>query len=336
MSNTDHTFSRYREGDPVSVVLICHNKASNLVPIVRELAVNTRRPNHIVLSDDGSTDGSQTAFLEACDRFGVTGKVIEHDAAGEAPAFRINTLRNDGIRACPTGLVAVLDADLLPGRTHLETHAQLHLAHPENDVISTGPRLESANPDGSGPVNFMWGHEPVAMIQPSTMKPIPSWTAVPGSLMAITTGLFDRLGGFDTDYDGHYGVDDMDFMYRADQAGVFFAGAFGAYVIHLPHPPVFGQRSNERNRELFRTKHGFDVYSQMPSLYKKLGRQAWSDYYDRLRTGDETSDNTSRLMHDYEPVVLRALDFSQIDGRVLLSIALRRAWTKILRPFGVS
>jgi GT2 family glycosyltransferase len=328
----------YQTDDPVSVVLICHNKADNLVTILGSLATNTRRPDLVVLSDDGSDDGSVELFRTTCAQGCLNHVVIDHPrAANFGPAFRINSLRNDGIRACPRGLVVVLDADLLPGRTHIESHVQMHALHPQQTVISTGPRLESANPDGSGPVNFMWGHEPVAMIQPSPDQPIPSWTAMPGSLMAITTGFFEHMGGFDTDYDGHYGFDDMDFMYRASQTGVFFAGDFGAYVIHLPHRPVFAQRTNERNRKLFQSKHGFDVYTRMPSLYRRLGRsQAWSELYPTLRDGGVPMATPLEAPLGRAPVNIMALDMGQIDGRVLLSIGMRRFWRKFGRLIGLS
>lgn len=323
----EHT--AYKAGQPVSVVFICHNKADNLKYILESLAKGTRRPDCIVLSDDASTDNSPAIFSEICDCLGLTSQVVSHAPNGRTPSFRINTLRNNGIAACPDGLVIVLDADLVPARTLVEAHVDMHLKHAPTPTVSTGPRFEYAYPDCGGPINFMWGHEPVAMLQASSKEPVPTWTAVPGSLMAITKGAFERLGQFDPAYDGYYGFDDVDFMYRAAQAGVFFAASFEAYAIHIPHPPAFINRDNAVNRKRFKDKYHFDFYTAHPPIFKLMGRGAWSEYYQQL-LGQAHGSGQKAASVARAPSI-HMLNLETIGGWYLLRVILRRALRKLRR-----
>ena len=118
---------RYEASQPVSVVLICHNKTGALAHVIAGFARNTRRPDLVVLSDDASTDGSPELVERLCDQHGLARLVVRHGPDGRG--FRLNTLRNDGISACPEGLVVILDADHVPARTHLEAHRELHLRY---------------------------------------------------------------------------------------------------------------------------------------------------------------------------------------------------------------
>ena len=54
--NRDITGLRYQPGQPVSVVLCCHNKAAGLPQVISALARGIVRPDLVVLSDDRSTD----------------------------------------------------------------------------------------------------------------------------------------------------------------------------------------------------------------------------------------------------------------------------------------
>lgn len=264
---------RYQQGTPISVVIICYNKAKELPYVISALAKNTLRPDLVVLCDDGSIDDSVKVFIDSCES-----QELNYIFLQEIPkknSFRLNTLRNKGVSICLDGLVIILDADHVPSRTHIEAHVNLHLSNP-SPVLSTGPRLEYANPDCSGAVNFLWGHESISMIQPSIDKPIPSWTGVLASNMGMCKqGILD-LGGFDPIYDGNYGFDDIDFTYRAWLAGYFFAGCFEAYVIHIPHPRAKVRLKNNINQQKFKSKYNFTP--KYPKEVDRITRAAWHDY----------------------------------------------------------
>jgi len=314
-------FPRYEATQPVSVVFICHNKSAALPHVIAGFARNTRRPDLLVLSDDASTDGSRELFERQCDEHRLERVVLPHDDDGRG--FRLNTLRNDGIAACPDGLVVILDADHVPARTHIEAHRALHLRH-DRPTLSTGPRLEYANPDCSGPINFMWGHEPVSQLQPSHADPIPSWTGILASNLGMAKAAFAALGSFDPRYDGNYGYDDIDFIFRASAAGVFFAASFEAHVMHIPHPGFDG-RQQEVNRRKFREKYGFEL--TYPEIVNRLSRRPWSEHYQRLRadlsgTGPAASSPSGAV---------RMIDLEMIGGRFLARALARRLVQRILR-----
>lgn len=270
---------KYYEEEPISVIIICHNKSQELPYVIQAIAKNTIRPDLIVLCDDGSTDNSVNVFNECCQSNNLAYKVIQYPSNNKP--FRLNSLRNSGVSACPNGLVIILDADHVPARTHIEAHVNLHLSN-STPVLSTGPRLEYANADCSGPVNFLWGHEPITMMQASKKDPVPSWQGVLVSNMGMPKEAIINLGGFDSIYDGNYGYDDVDFTYRAWQAGYFFASSFEAYVIHIPHPPSLGQRNGQINKKKFEEK--YLISHQNSVTVERMTRAPWHKYINYIRT----------------------------------------------------
>jgi glycosyltransferase involved in cell wall biosynthesis len=267
---------RYQPGQPISVVLNCHNKAASLPFVITALARGIVRPDLIVLSDDQSTDGSIEKFLKLCEQYQLTCKVVPHPDTGVP--FRLNTLRNDGIAACPDGLVVILDADLVLARTGLQRHQELHCEHTA-PIISTGPRLEYARSDCTGAVNFLWGFEGVGHISSpavGTLPRLPNWQVTSGSLSAMTKRAVEDVGWFDPRYDGNYGFDDVDFTYRAELAGYQFVGDWEAHALHIPHPAALA-RDNSANRQKFIQKYGFDLV--YPEAILRMCRKPWSEYY---------------------------------------------------------
>lgn len=262
----------------VSVVLICYNKARELPCVISALAHGVVRPDLVVLSDDGSSDHSPQVFKECCDKYGLNHVCMFHPRSSKP--FRLNTLRNDGIAVCPDGIIILLDADIVVSSTCLVSHMKMHDANNGEMVLSTGPRLEFAFPDCTGPVNFMWGHEFLVQNNFSGIDKIPafpSWHSVAGANIGIKKHCIELVGPYDIQYNGSYGYDDLDFTYRAYQLGVKFVGSFEAYVTHIPHPPSMGTRNTQKNARLFREKHGFEL--EYPSIMDKLCRKPWSEFF---------------------------------------------------------
>jgi glycosyltransferase involved in cell wall biosynthesis/predicted O-methyltransferase YrrM len=237
---------------PVTVVLVSRNRSAQLRVVLPALAANTMAPDEVILSDDASDDDTVAVFQTLCKQLGLKGRVLQH-AAGET-RFRINSMRNAGIKASKTDRVILMDADHVPSPTHIAAH--MRMLDRGRQSFSTGPRLECANPDGSGPVNFMWGHEPFSAMSPSAGQPVPSWSLVAGSNLGLHRAFAEEIGLFDVGYDGAYGYDDVDFNCRAAKKGAQFHGDFAAHVIHLPHENVLGNREESRNGKLFETKNG--------------------------------------------------------------------------------
>jgi len=307
---------RYQADQPLSVVLNCYNKSAELDKVISSVARNTVRPELVVLSDDGSDDGSPDRFEALCRSHELRWTTLRHR---RGTPFQLNRMRNSGIRACPDGLVVILDADLVPARTCFEAHRSLHLQAQDERVISTGPRLEYAFADGTGPVNFLWGFEMIGQASAPALGSLPAmplWQTTPGSMVAITRRAVETIGWFDESYNGHYGYDDVDFMIRAARLGFRFVADWEAHVIHLPHPPALGARDNSVNRARFIAKYGHDVV--YPDLIGRLCRRSWSEYYQNLaREG---------LAPEMATIAL-----DTVPWPVLAKVLLLKFWRRIMR-----
>jgi GT2 family glycosyltransferase len=263
---------------PVTLVLVCRNRAQQLPIVLAAIAANNPRPAEVLLADDASKDESIAIFQRLCRQLGLSGRALAHERGEKL--FRINSMRNAGLRASRTDQVILLDADHVPSATHIAAHLKMLDGGPKS--LSFGPRLESASADGTGPVNFMWGHEPYGAMSPSPGEPLPYWQLVAGSNLGMHRAFAEEIGFFDSDYDGAYGYDDVDFNYRAQQRGGKFFGEFAAHVIHLPHEPALGGRDGTRNAELFRRKNGIEL-RYPPIVPKVTHAQNWAERYAEFR-----------------------------------------------------
>lgn len=309
---------RYQAGQPVSVGFICRNKAKEIRKIIPQLAAGTVRPDRVVLCDDLSDDGSPEVFEKLCQVHGLEYRVLSLPVEG--PRFRINSLRNAAIRASLDGLVVVLDADLVPARTCLEAHRRMHLNHPGEKLVSTGPRLEFASQSGEGPVNFLWGFESVGQVSGSEGPKLPNWQVTPGSMMGMTQRAVESLGWFDEGYDGFYGFDDVDFMIRADMQGFDFRGDWEAHVIHIPHPRSQIHADSSRNAERFFRKWGMHVV--YPEVIRNMGRKPWNETYKELLAGQHPN------------TVISALPLEGVSARLMLRVLARKAGRRLKSYLG--
>jgi glycosyltransferase involved in cell wall biosynthesis len=267
---------------PVTLVLVCRNRAGQLPAVLAGIAQSTLWPSEILLCDDASEDESVWAFEEITGRLKLPGRAVKHERG--PTLFRINSMRNAGLRASRTERVILLDADHVPAATHLAAH--MRMLDLGQKSLSFGPRLEAANADGTGPVNFMWGHEPYAAMSAAPGEPLPYWQLVAGSNLGMHRALAEEVGFFDTDYDGAYGYDDVDFNFRIDRAGGKFYGDFAAHVIHLPHEPALGSRDGTRNAELFRKKNG-TALNYPPLVPRVTHAENWAARYAEFRKHGE-------------------------------------------------
>lgn len=301
------------------IILICHNKSQELKHVIPMLAQNTILPDRVILSDDVSTDQSTVQFKNLCNYYSLPFRIARHKE--DSTKFRLNTLRNSGVDFCDEGLIIILDADHVPAKTLVESHLRMHQNNPGR-CLSTGPRLEYAYSNCTGPINFMWGHEAIGML-PSNNEldqiSFPNWKTTLVSNIGIRKRSIVEIGGFDTDYDGNYGYDDLDFTWRAHQLGYKFVADWEAHVIHIPHPVDTHQRNSDINRDLFRIKQGF--VPEYPDIIKRMGRQVWSDYYHEIKAKNVP---ISSILSN---IPMKTADIEEFNGMLLL----KAIWIKILK-----
>lgn len=224
-----------------SVIVCCYNKISSL-PLVVDGLKSANRDLELILVDDGSTDGS----VEWARGSGVFSHIHSEEPPGK---FRINSLRNKGLELSSCEFVVILDADCVPEETHFIGHDFIFGF--SDNLMSVGRRkFYTAN--GNSKISDddrckLFGEDDL-WIMP--------WCAVYGFNIAFRKEACVQLGGFDTNFDGEWGFDDLDFTYRAEKSGVVFASHKFSTVRHLEHKSSYVDPKNSSNLKLLEKKHG--------------------------------------------------------------------------------
>jgi GT2 family glycosyltransferase len=231
---------------PITLVLVSYNKADVVSLAVESAARGSVPPDLLVVSDDGSSDGTPEVAEAAAKKAGIPCRVIRHQRVGR---YRIQAMRNTCAQNALDGVVYLSDSDCLFGRYTLESHRAIHEQH--RDAIGTGPRFEfvagSSGPFTSTFTTLEYAHFPYAM------------HCVPvGANYSFTKRFWKRQGGFDRAFDGSYGMEEFEFSARAEKAGGVCVSDPGAYVFHIPHQTIFGNRSPYRNIAVFNRKYQRD------------------------------------------------------------------------------
>jgi glycosyltransferase involved in cell wall biosynthesis len=199
----------------VSLIISVYNGEPFLEQALRSVFAQTRRPEQIILVDDGSTDGT-------------AGIARSHP---EVTYFRqpnrgVSSARNLGIRSATGDFIAFLDADDLWAADMLEGHCDLLERNPESQVV-------------------------VGLVQPFRMKSAgaenPDMVTIgePALLLNLGSALF-RKGVFD-----RIGLMDEDFSIAADWDWFLRAREEGVPVLTPPETALFYRRhgANITNRK---------------------------------------------------------------------------------------
>ncbi|MGH2951460.1 MAG: glycosyltransferase family 2 protein [Geminicoccales bacterium] len=198
----------------VAVVAATHNRDRRLARLLGALRDQERRPDEVIVVDDGSTDGVPAVLAAEVDRGELPLRVIRRErAAGPA------TAREEGWRAASSDLVAFTDDDCEPQPGWLAATVATAAANPGCFVQG---RVEPIPAERSslGPFSHtIW----VRGLDP----------AFPTCNMTYPRGLLERIGGFDVATFGREpGGEDCDLGWRAIEAGAQPVFAREALVHH--------------------------------------------------------------------------------------------------------
>jgi glycosyltransferase involved in cell wall biosynthesis len=119
----------------VSVIIPTYNRAAYIQTAIQSALDQTRRPDEIIVVDDGSTD--ETPMILA--HFGPPVVVVRQPNGGEAAA------RNAGLRKATCDTVIFLDSDDLLQPACIERCAQALAEHPDVGVVYTDAYLCSSD-----------------------------------------------------------------------------------------------------------------------------------------------------------------------------------------------
>jgi glycosyltransferase involved in cell wall biosynthesis len=127
---------------PVSVIIPAYNREAYLAEAIRSVLEQTRRPEEIIVVDDGSTDRTG----EEARSFGERIRYVFQENRG------ISSARNTGVEASRALFLAFLDSDDLWLPQKLEWQMDHLVRHPETAMVHghvrafLSPELEATDP----------------------------------------------------------------------------------------------------------------------------------------------------------------------------------------------
>lgn len=196
----------------VAVVIPCRNEAVHIEGLLTALWNQTRRPDEIVVVDDGSTDQTVARIEDWCTRHASAAvRCVPGPGRGPGPAV------NAGIRQTAADIIVRFDGHSVPDVQYVEASVAV-AADPTVGVaggwwrIAPGaPTAEAAaiaavvsHPLGSGGASYRSG----SIAAPTDVETVPFGT--------FRRQVWEQLGGFDESLDANQ---DFDFNFRARKAG---------------------------------------------------------------------------------------------------------------------
>jgi GT2 family glycosyltransferase len=204
----------------LAVVIPTHERNALIEGLLRALASQTLPLSsfEVVLACDGCTDATAETAMHVVGPGGAAEglmlTVVEQMRSGAAAA------RNRGMGATTAPIVVLFDDDMVPEPACLEAHLRAHAAHPGALVLGHMPLHDRS------PRSFLteglsrWAASRHARL--SHPGAAPGFGDVLTGHLSLARSTFGKVGGFDQDLNtgGKFGGEDIDFGYRAVEAGV--------------------------------------------------------------------------------------------------------------------
>jgi glycosyltransferase involved in cell wall biosynthesis len=304
----------------IGVVIPTHNRLSNLDILLSSLEFQTYQDFHVVISDDGSTDGTREFVEERARHKGWAGR-LRWVGCGPDRGVRTGRARNIGAANLPaeTRLLIMLDSDLILQSNALASFASIHVQYPSEVLLGLVEWLPSVNKSvltagvASGKVCHLRELVPQSRpvraqgtfagpelreglydLNPGQPVPLrPEWALPLNSGWPLH--LYWAVGGFDETIVG-YGYQDMDLGARAAAAGVKCLPRSDLWALHVWHPkPSKSMAENQRNLDIYLRRHGsnpvmeadldwrlgYHYHSERGGIVVRSGSRLWAVSGDR-------------------------------------------------------
>ena len=255
----------------IGVVTTIYNRPEHLRLLVSSLAAQTRRPDEIVVADDGSDAAAVAAMGPSLAACGIAAKIVRQEKDG----YRLAAARNLAIRAATADYLLFLDCDvaLLPDAVAVhERNAEprrLLCGHRALlDETATKALFAALPAPAEADWELAWRSADAAELRAAArlfarhaaLRRRHLARAHKPKLLGCHFSLFRedvvRVNGFDENFVG-WGYEDDDFARRLYRTGVApFSVIAEARAMHLWHPSLAPQalaRHRDRpNRAYFR------------------------------------------------------------------------------------
>jgi glycosyltransferase involved in cell wall biosynthesis len=234
----------------IAVVIPTYNAERFVCDALNSVAGQKRRPEQIIVSDDGSDDQTRNRVREWARGYNIEVLVLENSHRG------VSAARNHGIRLAGTDLIAFLDADDVFLPSHLlqleqafHNHSGLTLCFGDAEYLESQGVSEGTDQIGSRIESVPYETQPdgLRIMQGSAYSSLLRGNYISLSASLLSKAALERVGFFD---ERLRNSEDRDLFLRLSRFGLF---AYYPFIVtqklrhegNLTHPrnAVSSQRS---------------------------------------------------------------------------------------------
>ena len=212
----------------------------------------------VVVTDDGSRDGTVEFLQDACARVAFPLRFTTHKHRG----FRLALCRNRGVAASTAPYILFTDGDCILPPDHVRAH--IAARKPGRVVGGDSARLDRAASDAIDEASLRSGEfprvTPPRELVRITMKAVrakiyqacrtPMRPRLTGNNIGVWRSDLVRVNGFDEAYEG-WGFEDRDLQHRLERIGLrvwsILARTRPMHLWHEPHPTFARNGAGTRN-----------------------------------------------------------------------------------------
>jgi chondroitin synthase len=271
---------------PVSIVIPVYNRRDKLSKTIAALTHQTYPLElmEVIIADDGSSDHPETVIDDFSSYFSMS--YINQEDEG----YRLSEIRNKGIEASTNEQIIILDCDMLPLSTLVESY--MKYAHVSDKAVLIGGR-RYINTDSISAQDIIQDincatslpslRTDTGQIPKNGLPPSEDWRykiyrntnnlknskypfrAFCGGNVCFHKSLISEIGGFDEDFTA-WGAEDTEFGFRIYNKGYWLIPVDGAEALHQEPP----NGSNETDRGAGKSITQPILIEKCPAFYRKM------------------------------------------------------------------
>lgn len=271
--------------EEVTIIIPVYNRKEKLAKTIAALTHQTYPHNlfEVIIADDGSSDNPEELCETFKDFFSIS--YIRQEDEG----YRLSEIRNRGIAAASHEQIIILDCDMLPLPTLVESY--MKYAHVSSKIVLIGGRryvntdnvsFQEIIKDISSVSSLPSVDTATGKVPTNGLAPTEDWRykiyrttnnlknskfpfrAFCGGNVCFHKSLIATIGGFDEDFKA-WGAEDTEFGFRVYNHGFWFIPAEGAEALHQEPPGG----SNETDRDAGKSITQPILIEKCPSRYRK-------------------------------------------------------------------